>query len=805
MPSLVLFGRRTLVAGDDLYIYSAISFIIRGTQILIAGFLLAVVGSVIDDYRQKPPNPGEAKCLSYQEEHDWKVLVYTYLTMSMVLGVAGLVIEALVWKFSGRGTPTQPEQRTPLKPICHANFTLLILVKAIILVCGIYVIKITRKYCRCNVDTNDCRRTGFELYLGLVGMHMVDVGFNAVVILYFGCKNLPSCPRAVGSETKWAVFCRFCCTLSSCLTCCLLGGRETITGDFTDVAVLLSDFFDFHGTLDLVPSDVVAGLLMVKRVQQEYVDECRQLLVERVDEIRNVTICIEDPELGSTAFDIAAEMVIANNESTAGSGVTFRLKRHLGSHYQWEPSFSELLVADKLEDQIVIAEGARFMRLSLAIYTWIMYSINRPYTGFCEISYLSVKEVCKKNAKIFPGDNRLCRLHAAAFMKESGLEESEIAYAQFRCAVKGHTPYAIVVDHDWKSVVIVIRGTGSLEDALTDLTLRPTSLEEVGKECGFEGTDLYAHAGMLTSTKWIYEDIQRNGVLDNLLLDEESKLSGYRLRITGHSLGAGCAAILSLMLRPKFGNLRAHCFCPPGCTMSENAAIECEEFLTSYVNNDDIIPRSSISSLENLRYDVVDMIARIKVPKNDVVCCYKRKYGDEEAKIANAQVLYSELETPESEFREQWQKFHELYQDRKKQRNFPDIELFPPGKLVHVVKTSVATPKSCMQGLCRRTGLPAPNEEEYVSRWATRLDFREIRLSGTCLPDHDGGPLLERFELEMRRLNAQAQYIDEYSALLPQWNEESDEGVDCVSDGSTEDTDVARTYVVTDRENPVSS
>ena len=155
MPSLVLFGRRTLVAGDDLCIYAAIRFISRGTQILIAVFLLVIVGSLIDDYRQKAPQPSEAKCLSNQEEHDWKVLVYTYLTMSMVLGIVGLAIKSSVWRISGRGTPTQPEKRTPLKPLCHANFTILMLVKIVVLICGLYVIKITRKYCRCNVDAND--------------------------------------------------------------------------------------------------------------------------------------------------------------------------------------------------------------------------------------------------------------------------------------------------------------------------------------------------------------------------------------------------------------------------------------------------------------------------------------------------------------------------------------------------------------------------------------------------------------------------------------------------------------------------
>jgi sn1-specific diacylglycerol lipase len=760
MPALVLFKRRTLVAGDDLCMYAGVSITVRLAQLAFAIALTIRASRQIENYlNQSALLRGDLECLALEEANTWRTTVYAYTSSSIALCVVGLCIEVLVWIFSGRGTPTQTEERSPLKCICHINLTFLMLLKIGVLLVGTRSVQLCRKYCECSPDVNECRKDTIQLYLALLYMQSVDIGFNVVAALYFGCKWLPRCPRSVRSETKWMICCRCCCTLSSCLTCCLLGGRETIMGDFSDVAVLLSDFFDFHGTLDLVLSDIVAGLLMVKRVQQQFREECRQLLLERVEELRLLSETARDHEVGETEIDITAEQVLTS-ASTTLSGVNFRLKRHMGSHCCWEPSISEVLVDDELDDQIAIAEGARFMRLSWAIYTWVMYALKRPLTGLCEISYLSAQLLCEKESTVFQGDSKFCRLHAAAFMKESGLEETEIAYAQFRCAVDGHTPYAIVIDHDWQSIVIVIRGSESLEDVLTSLTIRPTSLEEVGNLCGFDGSDLYAHSGMLTSTIWIYNDIQAKGVLDNLLLDEQSKFANYRLRITGHSLGAGCAAILSLMLRPKHPNLRAHCFCPPGCTLSETAAIECEEFLTSYVNNDDIIPRLSVNSMENLRFDVVEMIARVKVPKVNVVWCYSKKYGKLSSKVAHSQVLYDEHEIPDSVFKQQWEKYHQLYEERKIQRDFPDIQLFPPGRLLHIVKVSSEEPKSLLWRLFRRPCLHLVNEERYVSRWATRLDFSEIRISPNCMWDHDGVPLLERLELEFRRLKAQPQYVD---------------------------------------------
>ena len=39
---------------------------------------------------------------------------------------------------------------------------------------------------------------------------------------------------------------------------------------------------------------------------------------------------------------------------------------------------------------------------------------------------------------------------------------------------------------------------------------------------------------------------------------------GYKLVITGHSLGAGTATVLSILLRPTYPNLMCFAFSPPG-------------------------------------------------------------------------------------------------------------------------------------------------------------------------------------------------------------------------------------------------
>ena len=41
----------------------------------------------------------------------------------------------------------------------------------------------------------------------------------------------------------------------------------------------------------------------------------------------------------------------------------------------------------------------------------------------------------------------------------------------------------------------------------------------------------------------------------------------------------------------RYPNVKCYAFCPPGCTVSMNLATECDEFVTSFVVGNDIIPR----------------------------------------------------------------------------------------------------------------------------------------------------------------------------------------------------------------------
>ena len=73
-----------------------------------------------------------------------------------------------------------------------------------------------------------------------------------------------------------------------------------------------------------------------------------------------------------------------------------------------------------------------------------------------------------------------CGLHATALLAQANLDDSELAYAHFGNSIV-ENPYCIVVDHRWKSVVLSVRGTLSLEDCITDALTESVELKRWGR------------------------------------------------------------------------------------------------------------------------------------------------------------------------------------------------------------------------------------------------------------------------------------------------------------------------------------
>ena len=76
-----------------------------------------------------------------------------------------------------------------------------------------------------------------------------------------------------------------------------------------------------------------------------------------------------------------------------------------------------------------------------------------------------------------------------------------------------------------------------------------------------------------------------------LISDSAVLLQDYSLIIVGHSLGAGVATALGLILREHFPNLRCYTYSPIGCAFNFPVMEYTKEFVISFIIGKDMIPR----------------------------------------------------------------------------------------------------------------------------------------------------------------------------------------------------------------------
>jgi sn1-specific diacylglycerol lipase len=182
-------------------------------------------------------------------------------------------------------------------------------------------------------------------------------------------------------------------------------------------------------------------------------------------------------------------------------------------------SFSRVVLSPlNSQDASAIVEGAHFARHQLAIYTWILYYYKYPITGSLRLIGRALRQQmnCANATTIgaescgqerIVGDNFL-HIHEATMLAHAGLQKADIAFATFEEGFY-ETPYCIIIDRQWKTIVLSIRGSLTLEDCVVDVLLDPRPLDSSGDQFGFDGAGQYCHCGVFECTQWLYNDLER--------------------------------------------------------------------------------------------------------------------------------------------------------------------------------------------------------------------------------------------------------------------------------------------------------
>ncbi|KAK1938247.1 Sn1-specific diacylglycerol lipase alpha [Phytophthora citrophthora] len=178
----------------------------------------------------------------------------------------------------------------------------------------------------------------------------------------------------------------------------------------------------------------------------------------------------------------------------------------------------------------------------------------------------------------------------------SRLQGFSLIFAHVQDQDVRHPSFALLGNKENKTALVLIRGSKSVQDALTDIQAYP---EEIGlssagapqNEATGGFVDAFAHNGMLKAVMWIKDRIVKSlRVLHN---------EGYHIVFAGHSLGAGCAALLSVMLQKEFEDLECFAYAVPAC-VNLSVAESCNDFVHSIVLRDDIVPRAKAANVLKL-------------------------------------------------------------------------------------------------------------------------------------------------------------------------------------------------------------
>ncbi|EEF29653.1 triacylglycerol lipase, putative [Ricinus communis] len=161
--------------------------------------------------------------------------------------------------------------------------------------------------------------------------------------------------------------------------------------------------------------------------------------------------------------------------------------------------------------------------------------------------------------------------------------------------------FTILVDHKTKCFLLLIRGTHSIKDTLTAATGAVVPFHHtVVHEGGVTNLVLgYAHCGMVAAARWIAK------LATPCIIKALRQFPDYRIKIVGHSLGGGTAALLTYVLREQKELSTTSCvtFAPAAC-MTWELAESGNDFITSIINGADLVPTFSAASVDDLRAEV---------------------------------------------------------------------------------------------------------------------------------------------------------------------------------------------------------
>ncbi|CAG8519656.1 7958_t:CDS:2 [Diversispora eburnea] len=315
----------------------------------------------------------------------------------------------------------------------------------------------------------------------------------------------------------------------------------------------------------------------------------------------------------------------------------------------------------------------------------LLHNLKR-YSKFSSSAY-DFKTVIKSHIP-FPAPlwRQKGTLHRFAFASSTDLSLDSIVDSSHQKVTNGYSyqpTYFLIRDHATKSIILALRGTMSIHDLIVDLTCEHEDFQFPEDIQRGDYTKHQVHKGIFKVAKSMATPGQ-SGVFEALKREMEAN-DGYGLVLVGHSLGAGVASCLALLLAspstcmttrwsrlPLGRRVHAYAFATP-CVMSAELSKRAKTLVTSVCHADDLICRLSLGHVLDLR-NMVRYFGRMGMEGGeDIANKIIKKVIDYQSRCFSND---EKGQTSKAEY-ESW--FWKMRQDINSQMNNP--KLYPPGKV----------------------------------------------------------------------------------------------------------------------------
>eukprot|EP00889_Picochlorum_renovo_P004041 jgi/Picre1/31071/NNA_006426.t1 len=252
--------------------------------------------------------------------------------------------------------------------------------------------------------------------------------------------------------------------------------------------------------------------------------------------------------------------------------------------------------------------------------------------------YVLSKQCCMPFSKPLGLKHRFRKRNFDAIIKLTGIPPEDFLYVSYASTSFGILPYLIMLDRKHRKVILSVRGTVGINDLMTDLLRIMSSakailqslednnifckleqqnidLSEIERQNTMQSQQFTEHLSTLSQDSEVEFSMERAASA----VYEATELNDWGIVVTGHSLGAAVASVISMSLIDSYPSLKCFAFNPPGGLISPELSTLARDFVTSIVVGYDAISRLSILGVKNLIDDIVLSLCRCKRPKLKIV------------------------------------------------------------------------------------------------------------------------------------------------------------------------------------------